>query len=78
MLQHLRDAELAVFGVSNFVPQRTASWSEPRIEFGERAEASLAGLDPDASAAVLHVLDHALLPARGDVAEVGIEQECAQ
>ena len=48
---------------------------QPDIEFGKAAKAFFACVLPDAPAAVLHVLlDNALLPAAGDVAEVRIEQ----
>lgn len=50
MLQHLGHAELAVLAMSH-VPQRTAPVTESRIEFSERAEASFARLDPDATPA---------------------------
>ena len=75
MFEHFGHAELRVLGVPDLLPQRPATRSEPGIEFDERAKALLARVDPDAAAAVLHVLlDHPLLPARGDVTEVGIEQ----
>jgi len=69
VLEHLGHAELLVLGVANLDPQRSASVGQPDVEFDERAEAQLGRVDPDAPPAVLHVLlDHALLPARGDVA----------
>jgi hypothetical protein len=70
--------ELPVDRMRGVAPHRTASLAQPGIEFDERAEATGRGFDPDAPAAVLHVLlDHTLLPARGDVAEVGVEQVVA-
>src|SRR5207247_9533221 len=75
MVEHLGHTELPVLGMPDFVPQRPAPRTEPRIEFDDRAEALLARLDPDATPAVLHVLlDDSLLPTGGDVTEVGIEQ----
>jgi hypothetical protein len=45
------------------------------LAVGERTEALPGGLQPDVTTAVLHVLlDDSLLPATGNVAEVGIEQ----
>ena len=75
MLQHLGHAEFRVLGMAHLTPQRPATLAQPRIEFGERAKALVLRLQPDAATTVLHVLlDDAFLPARGDVAEVGIEQ----
>src|SRR3546814_7109722 len=48
---------------------------EPHIQFGEAGKAMLAGGLPDATPRVLHaLLDAALLPARSDIAEVGVEE----
>ncbi len=75
MFQHLGHAELLVLRMANFAPQGPAAVAEPGVEFDEGAPASLACFDPDAPPAVLHVLlDDPLLPAAGDVAEVGLEQ----
>jgi hypothetical protein len=75
VLEHLGHAELLVLGVAHLVPQRPAALAQPGVEFAEAAEALLGRVDPDAPAAVLHVLlDDALLPAAGDVAEVRVEQ----
>jgi hypothetical protein len=69
VLEHLGHAELLVLGVANLLPQRPAARTEPGIEFGDGSEALLGRVNPDASAAVLHVLlHHPLLPAGGDVA----------
>ena len=74
-LPHLGHGELPMDRVRGVAPHRTTPLAQPGIEFDERAEATGRGFDPDAPAAVLHVLlHHPLLPARGDVAEVGIEQ----
>ena len=73
--EHLGHAELLVLGVPDLAPQFSAPLAQPCVEFGQAAPFALARLDPDAPAAVLHVLlDNALLPAAGDVAEVGVEQ----
>jgi hypothetical protein len=75
VLEHLGHVELLVLGVAHLVPQRAAALAQPGVEFGEAAEALLGRVDPDAPAAVLHILlDDSLLPARGDVAEVGVVQ----
>eukprot|EP01038_Epipyxis_sp_PR26KG_P017796 gene17797-24838_t len=74
-LPHLGHGELPMDRVRGVAPHRTTSLAQPGIEFDERAEATGRGFDPDAPAAVLHVLlDYTLLPAGGDVAEVGVEQ----
>jgi len=75
VLKHLGHAELVVLGVAYLLPQGPAAVPQPGVEFDEGAEAFLRGIDPDAKPAVLHVLlDDTLLPASGDVAEVGIDQ----
>ena len=75
VLEHLGHAELIVLGVADLLPQRPASTRKPCVEFGEAAELDLGRVDPDAPAAVLHVLlDDTLLPAAGNVAEVGLDQ----
>ncbi len=59
-------------------PHRAASFAQPGVELNERAKAPGAGLNPDASPAVLHVLlGHAFFPARGNIAKVGVEQVVA-
>jgi hypothetical protein len=58
------------------VPLRDAAALEPGVKLGEIGE--LRHLVPDAGTRVLHrLLDLALLPAGGRVAEVGLEQEVA-
>ena len=75
VFQHLGDGEFFVLGMPQFLPQCSAAFQQPGIEFGKRTEAFLAGVLPDPSPAVLNVLlDHAFLPAGGDIAEVRIEQ----
>ena len=69
LLEHLGDAELLVLGMLDLGPQLPATLAHPGIEFVDAAEAHLPRVDPDAPAAVLHVLlDDSLLPAGGDVA----------
>ena len=59
-------------------PDGFAAFAQPGVELGKAAKLPLTGFDPDAPPAVLHVLlDHAFLPAAGDVAEIGIEQVVA-
>ena len=74
--QHLQHAELLVLGVADLAAQRPAAFAEPGVELLKRAKLALLRIiEPDAPAAVLHVLfHHAFFPARGDVAEIGIEQ----
>jgi hypothetical protein len=75
MGEHLGHRQRVTFGMARLRPHRAAALEQPAIELGEAAKAPLAGLLPDAPATVLDVLLHdALLPARGDVAEVGVEQ----
>ena len=69
VFEHLGDAELLVLGMLDLGPQLPATLAHPGIEFVDAAEAHLPRVDPDAPAAVLHVLlDDSLLPAGGDVA----------
>ena len=76
--EHLGHGELPVFRVRRLGPHRPAAFAQPGVELGKRAKAPLLSLQPDAPAAVLHVLlHHPFLPARGDVAEVGIKQVVA-
>jgi hypothetical protein len=73
--EHLGHAELLVLGVAHLVPQRAAALAQPGVEFGEAAELDLGRVDPDAPAAVLHILlHHPFLPAAGHVAEVRVVQ----
>lgn len=62
-------------GLSQVFPRHRPTSRPNRIEFLEVAPFTGLRIDPDAPPAVLHVLlDHALLPAAGNVAEVGIKQ----
>ena len=62
-------------GLKQPLPQRSAAFQQPDIEFGERAKAFFARVLPDSPPAILNVLlDNAFLPAGGDIAEVRIEQ----
>jgi hypothetical protein len=73
--QHLLHAELLVLGVADPAPQSPAALAQPGVERFERAKLALLRIEPDAPAAVLYVLfHHAFFPARGHVAEIGIEQ----
>jgi hypothetical protein len=64
VLQHLGHAELGVLWVAHLLPQGPAQVSQPGVELHEAAELDLGGFDPDAPAAVLHVLlHHALVVA---------------
>ena len=75
VFEHLGHAELLVLGVPDLLPQCPTALGQPGVEFSHAAKALLARINPDAPPAVLHVLlHHPLLPAGGDVAEVGIEQ----
>ena len=76
--QHLRYRESGVLRVHRFRPHGPATVCQPRIQFDKRTKPLFAGLNPNAPAAVLHILlDNAFLPARGHVAEVRIEQVMA-
>ena len=62
-------------GLKQPLPQRSAAFQQPDIEFGERAKAFFARVLPDSPPAILNVLlDNAFLPAGGDIAEVRIVQ----
>ena len=75
VFEHLGHAELGVLGMAHLVPQRAAALAQPGVEFGEAAELDPGRVDPDASAAVLHVLLHyPFLPGAGHVAEVRVVQ----
>ena len=77
-LQHLGDAQLPVLRVRRVRPHRLAALGQPRVEFGKAGELALSRLQPHPPPAVLHILlHHPLLPARGHVAEVRIEQVVA-
>ena len=70
----LGDRALALLGMADRVPLGLAAPLEPGVERGEVGE--LGHLVPDARPGVLHgLLDLALLPAGGRVAEVRLEQE---
>ncbi|KRP98763.1 hypothetical protein AOQ72_16820 [Bradyrhizobium yuanmingense] len=74
MLEHLGDAELVVLRMAQLAPQLLTALGQPRVQLRDAVPAPFGRLDLDPAAAVLHVLlDDSLLPARSDVAEVGIE-----
>ena len=74
MLPGFLNAHTGILRVRSF-PGGHALRGEPHIQFGEAREALLAGGLPDAPPRVLHaLLDAAFLPARGDIAEVGVEE----
>ena len=75
VVEHLGEGQVGVLGMPQRLPQGPAPRQQPEVELGERTEALVGGLLPQPPPAVLHVLlDDTLLPAAGDVAEVGVEQ----
>ena len=73
--EHLGNAGVRVLWMRRVSPECSAALSQPGVELGKAGKLPLARFEPDASTAVLHVLlHHALLPARGHVAEVRLEQ----
>ena len=75
LLQHFCNREALVFGVADLRPQSPTALREPRIERIKRGKALRLGGKPDSSTCVLYVLlDNALLPSTGDVAEVRVEK----
>ena len=75
VLEHLGHGELGPLGVSAVLPALAAALAQPGVERLQIRPAPLGGLPPDLAAPVLHVLlHHPLLPTRGRVAELGIEQ----
>ena len=75
LLEHLKHAEVLVFGVADLTPQGAAALAQPGVELIKGMPLARLRLNPDSPAAVLDVLLHdTLLPATGDVAEVGIKQ----
>ena len=59
----------------DFAPQSPATFAQPGVEFLEAAPFTALCIDPNTAATVLHILlDHTLLPAAGDVAEISVKQ----
>mmetsp|Transcript_44314 Transcript_44314/g.78330 ORF Transcript_44314/g.78330 Transcript_44314/m.78330 type:complete len:366 (+) Transcript_44314:5222-6319(+) len=75
ILQHVSHCQCRPLGVRGLGPAGAAALGEPGIERGQVWPAPFARFAPDLAPAVLHVLlDDALLPAGGRVAELGLEQ----
>jgi len=75
VLRDLSDRQFRPLRVMHLPPRRPAALAEPRIECFQIRPAPFSGLPPDLAAPVLHILlDDALLPAGGAVAELRLEQ----
>ena len=75
LFEHVGHAQGRMLRVAQLIPQCAAALGQPCVEFGGGREPKRLRLDPDAPAAVLHILlDHAFFATRGDVAEIGVEQ----
>jgi hypothetical protein len=78
VLQQVGNGERRPFRMGHRLPGRPALLGQPGVEFIQVGPAPLAGFLPDLPAPILDVLlDDALLPAGGPVAEFGIEQVMA-
>ena len=79
LLPDVGNGQLGPLGVRQFMPGVQAGLVQPRIEALQVRPAAFGRLQPDATTAILHVLlDNALLPASGAVAELRLEQVVAR
>src|SRR3981081_2703145 len=75
LIKYVSDAHALVIRMAHLIPKQPATRVQPRVQFGERAEALLARTCPDPLPTILHILlDDTLLPSAVHVAEARFEQ----